>query len=129
MTLESLPEHIRRPHLRPIQPKPVVRDGKPFVALRDPSMVVRQTLVVPAQALPALQQFRGERSITEIATQLSGNLDQFIELAKRLDDIGLLWGPTFERLEEDLKARLRSPLLVLRVLNMPSKRSALLRPS
>ena len=108
MSLESLPEHIRRPHLRPIQPKPIVRDGKPFVALRDPAMVVRQTLVIPAQALPALQQFRGERSIAEIATQLSGNLDQFVELAQRLDDVGLLWGPTFERLEDDLKDRLRS---------------------
>ena len=108
MSLESLPEHIRRPHLRPIQPKPIMKDGKPFVALRDPAMMVRQTLVVPAQTLPALQQFRGERSISEIAVQLSGNLDQFIELARRLDDAGLLWGPTFERLEDDLKERLRS---------------------
>ena len=108
MSLESLPEHIRRPHLRPIQPKPVMKDGKPFVALRDPAMLVRQTLVVPAQTLPALQQFRGERSIAEIAAQLSGNLDQFIELARRLDDAGLLWGPTFERIEDDLKERLRA---------------------
>jgi len=71
-------------------------------------MLVRQTLVVPAQTLPALQQFRGERSIAEIAAQLSGNLDQFIELARRLDDAGLLWGPTFERIEDDLKERLRA---------------------
>ena len=108
MSLESLPEHIRRPHLRPIQPKPIVREGKPFVALRDPAMLVAQTLVVPAQTLPALQQFRGERSIAEIATQLSGNLDQFIQLAQRLDDVGLLWGPTFERLENALKDQLRA---------------------
>ncbi len=108
MSLESLPEHIRRPHLRPVQPKPVVKEGKPFVALRDPSMLVRQTLVVPAQALPALQNFRGERSIAEISEQLNGNLDQFIELARRLDDVGLLWGPTFERLEQELKTRLHT---------------------
>ena len=108
MSLESLPEHIRRPHLRPIQPKPVMRDGKPFVALGDPTMLVRQTLVVPAQTLPALQQFRGERSIAEIAIQLSGNLEQFIDLAKKLDHAGLLWGPTFERLEGDLRDRLRA---------------------
>ncbi len=108
MSLESLPEHIRRPHLRPVQPKPVVKDGKPFVALRDPSLLVRQTLVVPAQALPALQNFRGERSIAEISEQLGGNVDQFIELARRLDDVGLLWGPTFERMENELKTRLRT---------------------
>ena len=59
-------------------------------------MLVGQTLVVPPQVLPALQHFRGERSIAEIAEQLRGDVEQFIELAKRLDDAGLLWGPTFE---------------------------------
>lgn len=108
MNLESLPEHIRRPHLRPVQPRPLLKEGKPFVAIRDPAMLVRQTLVVPAQALAVLQQFRGERSIGEIADQLNGNLDQFVELARRLDDVGFLWGPTFERLEAELKHRLRS---------------------
>ena len=33
MTIESLPEHIRRPHVRPIQPIPVSKDGKQFIAL------------------------------------------------------------------------------------------------
>ena len=108
MTHDALPEHIRRPHLRPVQPRPVVKQGKPFVALRDPTMLVRQTLVVPAQALPIMQHFRGERSITEIADLLNGNLNQVIELAKRLDQVGLLWGPTFERLEAQLKDKLHA---------------------
>ncbi|MHC4416638.1 MAG: AmmeMemoRadiSam system protein B [Planctomycetota bacterium] len=108
MSIESLPEHIRRPHLRPVQPRPVLKNGKPFVALRDPAMLVPQTLVVPAQALPVLQRFRGEQSIAEIADQLNGKLEQFVELAKRLDDIGLLWGPTFERLEAELKDKLHA---------------------
>jgi len=108
MTIESLPEHIRRPHLRPIQPRPVTKDDKPFVALRDPAMLAGQTLVVPAQVLPVLQHFRGERSIAEIAEQLQGNVEQFIELAKRLDDVGLLWGPTFERLETQLKEKIEA---------------------
>ncbi|MHC4082089.1 MAG: hypothetical protein ACYSU2_12295, partial [Planctomycetota bacterium] len=71
-------------------------------------MLAGQTLVVPAQVLPALQHFRGERSIAEIAEQLQGNLDQFIELAKRLDEVGLLWGPTFERLETKLKEKIQA---------------------
>ncbi len=108
MSLESLPEHIRRPHLRPVQPRPLVRDGKPLVALQDPAMLVRQTLVVPAQALGVLQHFRGERSIAEIASQLNGDLNQFIALAQKLDEIGFLWGPTFERLEAGVKERLRA---------------------
>ena len=40
MTLDSLPEHIRRPHMRPIQPIPVTKDGKQLVALRDPAMLI-----------------------------------------------------------------------------------------
>ena len=94
--------------MRPVQPKPMVKDGKPFVALLDPAMLAKQTLVVPAQALQALQQFRGERSIAEIAEQLAGELDQFVALARRLDEVGLLWGPTFERLETDLRKRLET---------------------
>jgi AmmeMemoRadiSam system protein B len=108
MSLESLPEHIRRPHLRPIQPRPVSQDNKPFVALRDPAMLAGQTIVVPAQVLPVLQYFRGERSVTEIAEQIQGNAEQLAELARRLDEVGLLWGPTFERMESDLKEKLRA---------------------
>jgi AmmeMemoRadiSam system protein B len=102
------PEHIRRPHLRPVQPKPLVKDGKPLVALRDPSMLVPRTLVIPAQWMPVLQHFRGERSIAEIAEQLGGNADQLESLARQLDEVGLLWGPTFERLESELKQKLRA---------------------
>ncbi len=108
MTAEPLPDHIERPHLRPVQPRPVVREGKPFVALRDPAMLVGETLVVSAQALPALQQFRGEQTLAEIAEQLNSNVQQLAELARRLDDVGLLWGPTFERLETGLRERLKS---------------------
>jgi len=104
---EPLPDHIDRPHLRPVQPQPVMREGKAFVALRDPAMLVRETLVVSAQAVPALQQFRGEHTLAEIASQVNGNVEQLRELARRLDDVGLLWGPTYERLEDDLRRRLK----------------------
>ena len=45
---QSLPEHIQRPHIRPIQPIPVTKDGQQFLALRDPQMLQPQTMVVPA---------------------------------------------------------------------------------
>ena len=108
MSTESLPEHIRRPHLRPIQPMPMVREGKPFVALRDPAMLVARTLVVPAQWLPVLQHFQGKRSLSEIAEQLRGPAEQLVGLAKQLDEVGLLWGPTFEQLETRLKEKLET---------------------
>ncbi len=102
----SVPDHIQTPHLRPIQPLPMMKDGKPFVALRDPAMLVDQTIVVPAQVLQVLQQFRGERTIEQLAEQFHGDAAQLADLASRLDQIGLLWGPTFERLENELKERL-----------------------
>jgi MEMO1 family protein len=108
MTIDSLPEHIRRPHLRPIQPIPMSKDGQQFVALRDPAMLCAQTMVVPMNALAILQQFRGDRPIDQIATQANGDLSQFIELAKGLDGVGLLWGPTFEQMESQLHEKLRA---------------------
>jgi AmmeMemoRadiSam system protein B len=108
MTIESLPEHIRRPHLRPIQPVPVSKDGKHFIALRDPAMLCPQTMVIPLPELPVLQQFRGDRPIDQIATQINGDVRQLIDLAQGLDKLGLLWGPTFEQLESQLHEKLRS---------------------
>lgn len=107
MIIDSLPEHIRRPHLRPIQPIPLSKDGKQFIALRDPAMLCPQTMVVPINALPVIQQFRGDRPIDQIASQANADLNQFVDLAKGLDSLGLLWGPTFEQLEAQLQEKLR----------------------
>lgn len=107
MTLESLPEHIRQPHLRPIQPIPMTKDGKQFIGLRDPAMLTQQMMVIPLPALQVLQQFRGERPIDQIAKQFNGNVEQFVDLAKSLDRLGLLWGPTYEGLEAQLLEKLK----------------------
>ncbi len=99
MTSETLPDHVLKPHLRPIQPLPMQKDGKQLIALRDPAMLTQQTMVVPVQAMGILQQFQGGRTLAELAEQFSTSADQLAELAKALDQVGLLWGPTFERME------------------------------
>jgi AmmeMemoRadiSam system protein B len=106
--LESLPDHIRKPDLRPIQPIPVEHNGQRLFALRDPIMLGKQTMIVPPQALMVLKLFRGQTPIEEIAEQLSGDLDKFVELAQGLDRFGLLWGPTFEKLETELTDRIHT---------------------
>ncbi|MHC5027160.1 MAG: AmmeMemoRadiSam system protein B [Planctomycetota bacterium] len=106
--LESLPTHIRTPDLRPIQPIPATQDGKKLVALRDPSMLSQQTLLVPPPVMTVLQQFSGTDQIEAIAERMNGNLDQFIDLAEGLDRVGLLWGPTFSALEEERLEGIRS---------------------
>jgi MEMO1 family protein len=106
-SVDSLPEHIRRPHLRPVQPLAVAKDGKQFVALRDPAMISQQMMVVPPQAMQVLQHFRGEREIDEIAGQFNADVAQFVDLVKGLDSIGLLWGPTFTDLEDRLRSKVK----------------------
>ena len=106
-TTQPLPDHISRPHLRPLQPVPVRnKQGQAYVALRDPAMLSEKTMVVPATHMMILQQFQGERSLEEIASHLRAPLQHVTELAKGLDTLGLLWGPTFEQLETQLKEKI-----------------------
>jgi AmmeMemoRadiSam system protein B len=107
MTSESLPEHLRRPHVRPLQPVPLVKEGKHFVALRDPCMLCAQTMVVPLQVMQVVQHFRGDRPIDQIAQQISSTVENVLELVKGMDQLGLLWGPTFEGLEDQMRQRVR----------------------
>ncbi|MHC5024399.1 MAG: AmmeMemoRadiSam system protein B [Planctomycetota bacterium] len=106
MGTESLPDHILRPHLRPIQPIPVQKDGRQLIALRDPTMLTQKTMLVAAPAFQALQRFNGSQTIEEIARHLGGQSKPILELARGLDQLGLLWGPTFEKIEADARAKL-----------------------
>lgn len=108
MSTEPLPSHILRPHLRPIQPLPVTKDGRQFIALRDPAMLVQQTMIIPMQVMGVLQHFRGKHTLDELAEQSGGNIEQLTELARSLDRLGLLWGPTFEQLESERWEKLQA---------------------
>ncbi|MBL9148290.1 MAG: AmmeMemoRadiSam system protein B [Phycisphaerae bacterium] len=113
-TLAQLPEHIRRPHVRPLQPLPLQAQDKQsgqthmLVGLRDPSMLTNQMMVVPPPAVQVIQQFQGQRSLEEIAALFKTDITPIVELASKMDEFGLLWGPTFERLEGELKDKLRT---------------------
>lgn len=97
---DSLPEHVLRPQVRPVQPIPVQKDGKPFVALRDPSMLQKQTMVIPMPAMQVIAQFQGKATLDELGQRFGIPIGQLQELAVNLDRLGLLWGPTFEQLEK-----------------------------
>ena len=107
MSTENLPDHVLRPQLRPVQPVPVTSNqpgpsqGQQMIALRDPNMLSQQTLFVPPPVMQVLQHFQGQQTLEEIAQALNGPLDQLVELAQRLDSLGLLWGPTCEQLEKE----------------------------
>lgn len=107
MSLDTLPEHLRRPHVRGFQPVAVNHNGQQLVLLRDPFMLAQQSVVVPPQAAMLIQQMQGERSVEELAKAINApNADPLVQLVKQLDAVGLLWGPTFEGMEAELKSKL-----------------------
>ena len=117
-----LPDHILKPHGRPVQPIPMNKDGQQFVALRDPSMLVNQSMVIPPQAMNLIQFFQGEMTIDEIAekfvpadkvpdeTQRKSTIEKLradiVGLAQNMDKFGLLWGPTFDDYEKQRMEKL-----------------------
>lgn len=100
--------HLERPHVRPVQPVGVQKDGKQFVALRDPLQLQPRTMVVPPQVLGVLQHLQGQLTVDEVATRVNAPADQVRGLVASLDELGLLWGPTSERMEKERLAALQA---------------------
>jgi hypothetical protein len=106
MPFSDLPEHLLMPALRQFQAWPIQKDGKKFVALRDPFMLTKETLVLPPNVFSAVQLIDGESTVEEIVKKTSAKPAQFVELLEKLDSVGLLWGPTAKKLEAEAVARL-----------------------
>jgi AmmeMemoRadiSam system protein B len=104
MSIETLPEHLVRPALRRIHPVPLQRENQLFLGLQDPCMLSGQMMVVPPQAFQVIQFFNGERSVEEVgATLKMPDIAPLVDLVKKLDEFGLVWGPTSEALEAKKK--------------------------
>ncbi|MFM1803597.1 MAG: hypothetical protein RL136_476 [Planctomycetota bacterium] len=109
MSTAELADHLQRPALRRVHPVPLQRDNNLFLGLQDPCMLSPQMMVVPPQAFQVMQFFNGERSIDEIAATLKlQDNAPLLELVRKLDEFGLLWGPTCEALEDKKKSELQS---------------------
>jgi len=109
MSTAELAEHLLRPALRRIHPVPLQKDNQLFLGLQDPCMLFPQMMVVPPQAFQVMQFFNGERTVDEIAGTLKlPELTPLVELVRKLDEFGLLWGPTCESLEDKKKAELQT---------------------
>ena len=107
MSAADEPEHIRRPHARPFQPMATMKEKQPYCGLRDPLNLAGKMLMVPAQIVGVLGLFQGEQDVREIAQKVGAPEGPILELAKQLEAVGLLWGPTSERMERELAARLK----------------------
>ena len=110
--------HVLTPHARRVQPMRLQKEGKQFVALRDPSMLIPETMFVQPQALQVIGLFEGELSSSEIAEKivaaetpergkvLAEAQKQVEMLAGKMDQFGLLWGPTFDGYEKQMAEKL-----------------------
>jgi AmmeMemoRadiSam system protein B len=101
-------EHLLRPHVRPFQPVGVEKDKQVGVGLRDPMNLTGRMMVVPPQALGLIHSLQGDQTVEQISDATKIPLDQLRQLVTNLDDSGLLWGPTFERLEREAMERTRA---------------------
>lgn len=99
--MADVPEHLLRPHIRPFQPVGIERDKQMGVGLRDPMNLSGRMMVVPPEALGLIHALQGDRTVEEISAATRVPADQLAQLVSSLDDSGLLWGPTFERLERE----------------------------
>ena len=107
MSTETLPEHLARPALRRIHPVPMQRENQLFLGLQDPCGLSSQMMVVPPQAFQVMQLFNGTRTVDEIVVAMKiTDAAPLVELLKKLDEFGLVWGPTCEALEDKKKAEL-----------------------
>lgn len=105
MSAPATPDHLQRPHIRPFQPLAGNQQGQQVVALRNPVPMTEQMLVIPAQVFPLLGLFQGERTLEEISEQTKAPVEFLQQLVQRLDESGLLWGPTSERFEQQVLER------------------------
>ena len=103
----NLPPHLERPHVRQFQPLPLQKDGQTFAGLRDPSLIGPQMLIVHPTLLQVVARFRGQETLADIGKGLGIEQENLLELVRRMDEVGLLWGPTFERLEAQAMQRIR----------------------
>ncbi len=108
MPFSDLPDHIATPALRRVHPIPMKQDGKQMIALRDPCMLSQETVVIPQGVFQVVQLMNGDRTAEQIAETAKAPPAEFVGLLKKLDEVGLLWGPTAEQLEGETIERLRA---------------------
>lgn len=106
--MTATPEHLARPHVRPFQPVGVERDKQVGVGLRDPMNLTGRMMVVPPQAVGLIHSLQGEHTVEQISELSKVPVEQLRQLVANLDESGLLWGPTFDRLEREAMDRTRA---------------------
>jgi hypothetical protein len=107
MPFSDLPDHLSAPAIRNIHPVPVKQGETKMLALTDPYRLAAETVVVPPQVFQIVRLFDGEQSLEAITSSTDAPPDKILSLVEKLDQVGLIWGPTADRLEAETLARFR----------------------
>ncbi|MDA1007781.1 MAG: AmmeMemoRadiSam system protein B [Planctomycetota bacterium] len=109
MTETTLPEHINRPHVRPFQGMPIEHkeSGQTLVGLRNPSGITTGMVAVHPNLVQLISMMQGELTLAELAAKTKAPLEALTQLAQRLDEAGLVWGPTMEGFEKEMLREVR----------------------
>ena len=62
---------VSLPKLRPIDPHPILHDGRPSILLRDPLQMTDQAVVIPQQMAPLLVLCDGTRDIAGLCASFA----------------------------------------------------------
>lgn len=113
MDPQSLPEpvfntgapHHNRPKIRPVRGFPAQQDGQTFLGIAD-ARQISQHMVFTAPAFQAvIPHLNGEKDIDGIVAAVGHGLNRPIleQFVARLDQAGLLEGPTFQAMLADMR--------------------------
>lgn len=92
--------HLQRPRLRPIRGFSAQVQGQQVIGLSDARQISEHIVYAPQGIQGLLPLLNGERTIPEIATEFGQGLgeEQLQGFVAHLDQAGLLFGPTFDRI-------------------------------
>jgi AmmeMemoRadiSam system protein B len=101
---------MEKPKLRAVEPIPVEIEGKPLIALRDPSHIAPEMLVVSNEVLFILQFFDGEHTRLDIRQRYLQQFNTFLyadQLDKIIQDLDTRFFLESENFQQQLAELLR----------------------
>ncbi len=102
--------HHQKPRLRPIRGFMTQHQGKPVLGLADAQQVSEKMVFTAPAVQTVLGKLDGEHGLDEIVEEVGRGLTRPMleSVVAQLDDAGLLEGPKFEAMYDDLKAQYES---------------------
>jgi len=102
--------HHQMPRLRPVRGFMTQHEGRPMLGLADAQQVSEKMVFTPPAVQTVLQKLDGEHGLDQIIEEVGLGLTRPMleSVVAQLDDAGLLEGPRFDAMYDELKAQFQS---------------------